>query len=83
MELVQLLMGGLTQGCVYGLLALGLVLIFKATEQVNFAQGDLMVWGGPFGLHLNQYFGITPLAGVFYFSFFVWVFWDLYSRGWC
>ncbi|HEX5958098.1 MAG TPA: branched-chain amino acid ABC transporter permease, partial [Hyphomicrobiaceae bacterium] len=44
-ELVQLLVGGVAQGCVYGLIALGFVLIYKATEMVNFAQGDLMMLG--------------------------------------
>ena len=32
-------------GCIYGLVALGFVLIFKATELVNFAQGDLLMLG--------------------------------------
>ena len=32
-------------GCIYGLVALGFVLIYKATELVNFAQGDLMMLG--------------------------------------
>src|SRR5262245_18072908 len=44
-ELLQLLVGGTAQGCVYGLIALGFVLIYKATEMVNFAQGDLMMLG--------------------------------------
>src|SRR5262245_13764525 len=44
-ELSQLLVGGIAQGCVYGLIALGFVLIYKATEMVNFAQGDLMMLG--------------------------------------
>ncbi len=35
----------MSQGCVYGLIALGFVLIYKATEMVNFAQGDLMMLG--------------------------------------
>jgi branched-chain amino acid transport system permease protein len=44
-ELLQLIVGGTAQGCVYGLIALGFVLIYKATEMVNFAQGDLMMLG--------------------------------------
>ena len=35
MELLQLIVGGTAQGCVYGLIALGFVLIYKATEMVN------------------------------------------------
>jgi branched-chain amino acid transport system permease protein len=35
----------LAVGCIYGLVALGFVLIYKATELVNFAQGDLLMLG--------------------------------------
>ena len=45
MDFLQLLISGISQGCVYGLIALGFVLIYKATEMVNFAQGDLMMLG--------------------------------------
>ncbi|WP_204115398.1 branched-chain amino acid ABC transporter permease [Shimia biformata] len=45
MEFLQLLISGLANGCVYGLIALGFVLIYKATEAVNFAQGDFMMLG--------------------------------------
>lgn len=45
MDLFQLLITGVAQGCIYGLIALGFVLIYKATEMVNFAQGDLMMVG--------------------------------------
>ena len=43
--IAQVLITGVSQGCVYGLIALGFVLIYKATEVVNFAQGDLMMIG--------------------------------------
>jgi branched-chain amino acid transport system permease protein len=39
------LLSGLAVGCIYGLVALGFVLIYKATELVNFAQGDLLMLG--------------------------------------
>ncbi len=45
MEALQLLLSGLANGCIYGLLALGFVLIYKASETVNFAQGDMMMFG--------------------------------------
>lgn len=48
LEFVQLLVSGISQGCVYGLIALGFVLIYRATEMVNFAQGDLMMLGAFF-----------------------------------
>ncbi|MCZ7657516.1 MAG: branched-chain amino acid ABC transporter permease [Xanthobacteraceae bacterium] len=47
---LQLLFAGVAQGCVYALVALGFVLIYKATETVNFAQGDMMMLGAFFGL---------------------------------
>ena len=43
MEVVQLLVSGLANGCVYGLIALGFVLIFKASGVFNFAQGIMVV----------------------------------------
>ncbi len=45
MEVLQLLISGISLGCVYGLIALGFVIIYKATEMVNFAQGDIMMLG--------------------------------------
>ena len=42
-DVIHLAITGLAQGCAYGLIALGFVLIYKATEMVNFAQGDLMM----------------------------------------
>jgi branched-chain amino acid transport system permease protein len=45
LDVFQLVVSGLANGCVYGLIALGFVLIYKATEAVNFAQGDFMMLG--------------------------------------
>ncbi|WIM09744.1 MAG: ABC transporter, permease protein 1 (cluster 4, leucine/isoleucine/valine/benzoate) [Enhydrobacter sp.] len=44
-DFLQLTLNGLAVGCIYGLVALGFVLIYKATELVNFAQGDLLMLG--------------------------------------
>jgi branched-chain amino acid transport system permease protein len=44
-ELLQYIVSGIAIGCIYGLVALGFVLIYKATEVVNFAQGELMMIG--------------------------------------
>ena len=38
MELLQLLFSGIANGCIYGLVALGFVLIYKSSEGVNFAK---------------------------------------------
>ncbi len=57
MQLVQLLISGIAQGCIYGLIALGFVLIYKATATVTFAQGDLMMLGAFCGLVLMTLLG--------------------------
>ncbi len=69
METLQLFVSGLANGCVYGLIALGFVLIYKATEAVNFAQGDFMMIGAFITLGLTNagYMGLpfwlaAPLA---------------------
>jgi branched-chain amino acid transport system permease protein len=36
---------GLAVGCVYALIALGFAIIYKASEVINFAQGDLLLVG--------------------------------------
>ena len=68
MQLLQLLIGGVAQGCIYGLIALGFVLIYKATETVSFAQGDLMMVGAFGGLLtmtlLGFPFWVSVLAAV-------------------
>jgi branched-chain amino acid transport system permease protein len=46
LQVLQLVISGIAQGCIYGLIALGFVLIYKATETVSFAQGELMMLGG-------------------------------------
>jgi branched-chain amino acid transport system permease protein len=56
-QLLQLLISGVAQGCIYGLIALGFVLIYKATETVSFAQGDLMMVGAFAGLATMTWLG--------------------------
>src|SRR3972149_3671737 len=42
----DLFVNGLLIGSMYALVALGFVLIYKATSVINFAQGDLVMFGG-------------------------------------
>lgn len=44
-ELITTLMNGLAAGSLYGLVALGFVLIYKATHIVNLAHGEIMLLG--------------------------------------
>jgi len=60
---VQLLVNGLGKGAVYALLALGFVVIFKATEVVNFAHGSLVLVGGFLVFELKDALG-WPVAAV-------------------
>ena len=64
-DFLQLLIVGISQGCIYGLIALGFVLIYKATEMVNFAQGEMMVvgsfiaWTFVVGMGFNFWVGLS------------------------
>lgn len=44
-EIIQLTIQGLALGSIYALIALGFVIIYKATEVINFAHGALMLVG--------------------------------------
>ena len=75
MQILQLLISGIAQGCIYGLIALGFVLIYKATETVSFAQGELMMLGAFGGLAGMTFFGfpywlavICAIAGMAVFG---------------
>lgn len=50
---LQLTVSGLVVGCVYALVALGFVLIYKASDAINFAQGELLLFGTYFCLTLT------------------------------
>jgi len=62
-DFVQQLVNGIAVGCIYGLIALGFVLIYKATEVVNFAQGELMMLGGFFAFTFMTLMGLNYWVG--------------------
>jgi branched-chain amino acid transport system permease protein len=64
MDFVQQVFSGVALGCIYALIALGFVLIYKATETVNFAQGELMMLGAFAGLVLMKFIGLPFWAAV-------------------
>ncbi len=64
MQFLQLVISGIAQGCIYGLIALGFVLIYKATETVSFVQGDLMMLGSFIGLGAVTGLGMPFWVGV-------------------
>ncbi len=61
---LQLALSGIAIGCVYALVALGFVLIYKATETVNFAQGDMMMLGGFFAYTATALMGWPYWAAI-------------------
>jgi branched-chain amino acid transport system permease protein len=62
-RILQLIVNGAASGCIYGLIALGFVLIYKATEMVNFAQGDIMMLGGFAAFSLITWLGLPYWVG--------------------
>ena len=44
-KLIEIIFNGLAVGAIYSLIALGFVLIFKSTGILNFAQGELVMFG--------------------------------------
>jgi branched-chain amino acid transport system permease protein len=63
---VQGLLNGFLFGGVYSLMAVGLTLIFGVMRVVNFAHGDMMVWGMYLAWLLATQLGVDP-----YLSFLV------------
>jgi branched-chain amino acid transport system permease protein len=64
---VQLVVDGLGQGSIYALLAVGFVIIYKATRVISFAQPALMVTGACFVIYMAterdwNFFGSVVLA---------------------
>ena len=59
--LVELFVNGLLVGMMYALVALGFVLIYKASSVFNFAQGELVMFGGFVAAAMLTIYGI-PLG---------------------
>jgi branched-chain amino acid transport system permease protein len=72
---VLLMSNGILIGLMYSLIALGFVLVYKATDAINFAQGEfvmiagfvaaggLMVWGAPLWLAVALALGLMVAFG--------------------
>ncbi len=61
--MLQLITNGVATGCIYGLVALGFVLIYNAVNTVNFAQGDLVMVGAFMGVGLVTMLGLPSWIG--------------------
>ena len=74
-QLIQQLASGLASGAIYALVALALVMIFTATDHLNFAQGEMAMfstylcwqmiqWGIPFWVALAFTAIVSFIIGV-------------------
>lgn len=60
---VTLLVSGIVLGCIYGIVAMGYSLIYKASGLMSFAQGDLMTVGAYLGITFYSYMNLPfPIA---------------------
>jgi len=65
MELyLQAVINGILTGGVYSLMAVGLSLIFGVMRVINFAHGDMMVWGMYLSLWLFTTLGLDPYLSI-------------------
>lgn len=55
---IQILISGFVLGCVYGLIALGYSLIYKASGMMNFTQGDVLTLGAFLGYTFYSLLGL-------------------------
>jgi branched-chain amino acid transport system permease protein len=71
-NLINIIIAGILTGLVYGLMALGLSVIFGVARVVNFAHGEMMTWAmyaAVFlftAVDLNPFLAVLPVAGVFF-----------------
>lgn len=77
----QGLLSGFLFGGVYSLMAVGLTLIFGVMRVVNFAHGDMMVWGMYLAWLLSARAGIDPYVGFLACAAALFLFGLLIQRG--
>ena len=64
LPILQAVFSGILVGGVYGLLSIGLSLAFGVMRIVNFAHGDLVMYGMYVGVVASTAFGIDPLVAL-------------------
>ncbi|MCA9932640.1 MAG: branched-chain amino acid ABC transporter permease [Ardenticatenaceae bacterium] len=63
-KFLQLTLTGLTNGAIFALVALGFVLIYKASDVINFAQGDFLLVGAYLTFGLISQVGLPWSVGM-------------------
>jgi branched-chain amino acid transport system permease protein len=66
-QVVQGVASGIVTGCVYALIALSLVIVYKSSDVINFAGGELVMLGGYLGMFALFYLGL-PYILIFVFG---------------
>ena len=61
---LQLTVSGLSNGMVYALVAVGFVVIYKASDVINFAQGEFLLFGAYLSFSFIGQFGLPWSLGV-------------------
>ncbi|MFQ5484776.1 MAG: branched-chain amino acid ABC transporter permease [Desulfobacterales bacterium] len=56
--MIQEIIAGFSIGCIYALTGFGFVLVYNAVGAVNFAHGELVMFGGYFGYAFSSYLGM-------------------------
>ncbi|WP_031459448.1 branched-chain amino acid ABC transporter permease [Chloroflexus sp. MS-G] len=61
---IQLALSGIANGAIFALVALGFVLIYKSSDVINFAQGELLLIGAYLTYAMVEQFGLWWPVGV-------------------
>ncbi|MEQ9814362.1 MAG: branched-chain amino acid ABC transporter permease [Azospirillaceae bacterium] len=61
---VDSLIRGLLQGAVYGMMAIGLSIVFGVMKVVNFAHGEMLILGGYLAFMLYSWFALDPIIAI-------------------
>lgn len=59
---IQVVLGGLVDGCVYALIALGMSIVYSISRIINLAQGGFVVLAALTAVSLQKSLGLPPLA---------------------
>ena len=81
---MQIIIGGIIMGCIYALTAIGLVLIYRTTEVVNFAHGEMaMITTFISYIFLSRYdlpYFISFLLAILFAIFFSFIIYQFFMR---
>jgi len=80
-KLISLIISGIMLGCIYGLIALGYSLIYKASGLMSFVQGDIMTWGAFLGLTFYSLLGLPYIVSLLLTMLIAFLFGFLLEKG--